>query len=271
MESKNILAATSLFCSQRNWPLLLKAIDNFNKTIYKKSSFCLEFNYLSGENVRFSFLTQKKTAEGLLKHTDEYFKDFFCRLKPEIQKQSGEIFKSFEQNNIYYGLYNPAAISKVEEKNYTLQFTLSKLIVAALKDEDYLNDEIILTLAYYFAITFIKVAIKKFKVHKKVFTVYFRDQYHSLETLEHKVIDAKFKENKPILLEIYRSIGEKDSPRWIEKWEATLLELMQNNETEPALKTAQVFQYIGTQLGLNNAMKSMLFYFIFQILLVKNL
>jgi hypothetical protein len=266
MESRNILSATSLFCSQRNWPVLLRSIQNFNKTIYKKPSFSLEFNYLSGENIRLSFLAQENRAERLLKHTDEYFKNFFCKLKPDSRKQSGEIFKSFEQNNIYYGLYEPILIKKGEIKNYTLQFTLSKLIIAALKDEDHLDDETILTLAFYFIITVIKVIEEKFDLNKKILTGYFKERFQQLETFENTIIKAKYKENKSILLEIYNSIGGQEAPQWIKRWENFLLDFMNNNNTETKSKAILIFGQIRKQLGLNNIKESMLCYFIFRTL-----
>jgi len=266
MHTKYILVATSLFCSKKNWPVLLKAIQRFNRTIYLKPFFCLELNYLSGENIRFSYLAKEVDAEQLVKHAEEYFLGFFNSIKPEIIQQTEGIFKNFEQNKVYYGLYNPIIIKKGERKYYRLQFMLSKLLIAALKDEHNLDSETILTLAYYFNITVIKTAVENFSVDGKQLIAIYRDRYYTSRGIGNKEMQSKFQENEHILLEITNSLGKKDSPRWLRKWKTFLVDFMNDESMETTFKTISIFEQIKIQLALNSKMEVMLCYFIFRVL-----
>jgi hypothetical protein len=270
MEIKNILIATSLFCNQKKWPSLLGAIQGFNTTIYKKPSYCLEFNYASGQNIRFSFLVNQHAADEVLQQTDHYFKNFFRGTKTEVARPNGEIFKAFDENNIFYGLYDPIVVRKGTLTNYSLQFTLSKYIIAALKNEDYLDDETILTLAYYFSVTVLKMAVQHLPLKKSMLIASFKKRYYQSELFDIKLIQAKFKENKAILLEIFHGVGTTDTPQFIRKWESYIVKLISTWRKEQLqTKIFSLIDQIEIQLGLNQAMKSMLYYFIFRTLSAK--
>ena len=270
MESKSILAATSLFYNQRKWPSLLQAIQTFNSTIYKKPSYYLEFNYASGQNIRFLFLVKENDADQLLEQADHYFKSFFLHAKSDPPKLNGEIFKAFDENNIYYGLYDPIIIKKEDIIEYSSKFTLSKYMIEALRNEHYLDDETILTLAYYFSITIIKIAIELLPAIRNILIMYFKKSYFQSEMFDNKLIQTKFGENKNILLEILNSVGTTDAPFFIKKWKNYISKqfgTLQKEELET--KIFPLIDQIKVQLGLNSAMKSMLFYFIFRTLSIK--
>lgn len=272
MKSKNILVATSLFCSRKNWPALLRAVDLFTKTIYERQFYCLEFNYLSGENIRFSFLTNEETADDLLKQTDQYFKDFFlkansCNAEQNINKG---IFKLFEKNTICYGLYEPITIRRNEKKNYVLQFTLSEVIIDALKDEEELDDEAILTFAYYLVITVIQTSVRNRLVQKKILFEHFEFSCRRAEQLEKEFINAKFRDNQPILEQIFDSIENKSSLVWVEKWKDFIVEIINKKDNLDAnSKIFLLFDQIKLRLGFTQMMESLLNCFIFRIITKK--
>jgi len=157
-QQKSIWLSTSLFSSKGNWHNILReAIGPFTQSNSLVKGYTIKFNYLSGENIRLSLLTDLGNEESLAKTADKYFKNYFRKANlpdASIKLPVAGVFMPIPRNSIQYGLYAPVSIDVEEQIQYALPIKLSKIIVAALQEE--IDDELILTLAFYLQISLAK-------------------------------------------------------------------------------------------------------------------
>ena len=159
---KMIWLSVSLFSSKVNWHgLLSEAIVPFTQTNRLLKGYKVEFNYLSGENIRLGLLTDLDNEDALATNADIYLKNYFEKAnlqKAPIKLPVDGIFMPFTSNTIQYGLYPPVTIGLNDLDRHTLSINLSKIIVTALQDE--IDDETIITFAFYLQISLVKVMYK---------------------------------------------------------------------------------------------------------------
>ncbi len=157
-----IWLSISLFSSKENWHRILsEAIAPFAETNRLLKAFKVEFNHLSGENIRLSLLTNIGNEALLAATAHSYFNSYFeeAKLPQQPLKLPVEgVFMPFPANTIQYGLYPPLTVGGDEVDQYALPVTLSKIMVAALQEE--IDDETILTFAFYLQIALVKTINK---------------------------------------------------------------------------------------------------------------
>ena len=140
----------SLFSNQPNWhKLLSQGIKSFIESQKKIHNYTIEFNYLSGENIRLSLMVKEAEAPFVVKEADSYFKHFFSKSNfsvKEVKLPVEGVFMPFPVNIIQYGLYKTQE-SGNNETGYNIATDLSKIVTAALTDDT--DDETIITLAFY--------------------------------------------------------------------------------------------------------------------------
>jgi len=273
-----IWISTSLFCCKSQWnKLFANGIIPF-VTNNLLDAYTIEFNYLNGENVRFSMLTAETNAPTIANHADEHFKKYFLNsnlFASEIRLPTGEIFMSFPSNIIRYGLYPPQKIAPNEKRKYSFPIELSQIILNALKD-DVIDDETILTLSIYLQIGLIKVInnfhpgfISRFRP----LILKDRAQTHISDT---SVLRTKFENTKHIFIEIANDVmdntSEVDNPGWLEKW-CNICEI-EINKTSGKSKAETIYQEmlftVHKHLGIPVQVKTTLSYFIEQVLLYRD-
>jgi|GEM_PF-1267958 len=276
MKNSMIWLSTSLFCSKCEWnKLFADGIVPFVKDNRILQAYTIELNYLSGENIRLSFLTNDADAQQLAKNTDGHFKDFFLSSNfssPDIKLPVNGIFKLFPVNTIQYGLYPPQEIERKEKENYSLSIELSQIILDALKD-DSIDDEAILTLAFYLQIGLIKV-INDFD--EKFINTLKTTTQRNFETISINIIKARFEESREILSEITTDIlhgaNKEDIPVWLEQWMIlckTEIERVGKNMNATSVY-GKISNAVRKHLGITPQMNDMLAYFIERSLVLIN-
>src|SRR5690554_2737148 len=124
-----IWLSISLFCSKSNWHILFA--NGVNPFIIANSfieHYIIEFNYLSGDNIRLSILTNQSIAPQVARNADDYFKTYFlnANLSTNQIKLSGKgVFIPFKENAIQFGLYYPIKIKNEEKDDYIFPVCLS--------------------------------------------------------------------------------------------------------------------------------------------------
>jgi hypothetical protein len=279
MEQNYTWLATSLFSRKNRWGNLLGEIELFvNKWMNKNhtNNYLLEFNYLSGENIRFAFLSASEHTGCFVKQMDEHFKYFFLNSgNPENEPllPTAGIFMPFPQNTIQYGLYMPVIISDLKEiEKYSIQIELSAIIIEALRQEE-INDEVILTFSYYLIIAFIIILIRNGLFLKAELIAFYSDSESNNDI---ECTSSKFSDNKEILFEITNSIINSnqagDRPSWLEKWiNVCEIEIKNNflftSQSNFMATHLRIKSLIYKHLGISGKMKFLLSYFISQTLL----
>jgi hypothetical protein len=257
MNNKLTWLSTSLFCLKSQWDELFSngivpfLLDNQQANALLEA-YSIEFNYSGGENIRLSLLTLERNANDLTKKTQEYFTAYFLKSN-YLLKESTSFEKntsgSFPINTIQFGLYPSLNITRKEKKNHSLSINLSRIILEGLKN-DCINDENILSFAFYLQMGLIKIMkdidpdfinMLKSEFIMQSIDLYEKDRisFSSIESLNSKlitgeinmsdyliqqdiVINEKFEANKEILFEIAKEIMEpnaqSNSFSWIEKW-----------------------------------------------------
>jgi len=147
--------AVSLLCCKSEWNrLFADGIIPFVTDIDLSASYTIKFNYDDEENIRLSLYTTEINAKQLAEKAAEYFKDWFLKanlIVPEMIPVGEEAPIPFPINSIQFGSYH-----REEKENLSLSVNLSQIILDALK-EDVIDDETILTFAFYLQICLIKL------------------------------------------------------------------------------------------------------------------
>lgn len=280
MQENLLWLSTSLFCCKSHWNYLLReGVKPFlNDTTHEKylRSYQLEFNYLNGENIRLALLAKEDHAETLAKKTDNYFKNFFSisalpTNEPDLTDWG--IFMPFPANSIQYGLYKVDPLNRNDEKDYSFQRELSLLIAEGLGEEN-IDQETIITFAFYLHVALIKLITAK----DPAITTELMQSYHTVpfhETDEHEDIEfmtAKYEDNKEVLQEIAEDImkhtpSSTTVPSWLERWmELCEAELISDSGQyqEKTLNNihSRIIYFINKHLSITDKMRLVLYYFI---------
>jgi len=273
-----IWLSVSLFSHKNQWnKLLSRAVVPFVSKNAYLNGFTIEFNYLSGENIRLSLLTDEENAPGLAKLADKYFNNYFLNAglpEHELKLPVNGIFMPFPSNTIQFGLYPPKKITADKLDNYSPSLHFSQIMLYALKD-DVIDDEIILTFVFYLRMGLIKMINSAYPN----FVNDLKNRAIPLDTVsgktaESKVNTLKFEEVKETLIEITRDIFEVARttylPGWFKQWMAICKENMSDELTASSVYV-KMLSLIDTHLALSTKMDSMLTYFIDRILLYEEL
>ncbi len=269
MDRDMIWLSTSLFCNKRQWGnLLLNAIETFilvekNNTL---KGYTIEVNYLSGENLRLSLLTDKKNAPLLAKLTDDYFTQYFATSissGTSLNLPVDGIFLPFK-NCIRYGLYLPQATIN---KEGSLAISFSQIFLDALKNEA-VDDETILTFAFYLQIGLIYSISNIHPQFKKELKPTLKSQFNG--DLDKDIFRSKFEDNKMCFLEIINDINNSsiDLPEWVTAWlKLCEIEVLKADVDIPLLHTYRsIIKLVYNQLSIKNNMSNILSYWIEQAL-----
>jgi hypothetical protein len=264
---------TSLFCTKNNWGNVLAAVqlflseENANNHI---KAFTVEFNYMSGENIRFALFISTKKAVDLARHTDRWFKNYFATTNftiPEPALPLPGIFMPFPEKTIQYGLYKVVINNLPEEKvEDSLPCSISRTIVHALKDED-IDDQLILTFAYYLLLGLIKTIVKSSQISITEFYQSYIDNKNAPGVGGNDNMSGIISGNKDQLLQITDSIfnpqTQDDIPFWLDQWmnlcerEIRNQAVHTNTNAGEAAFRGIVYQ-VYKHLGINSKMGSLL-------------
>lgn len=271
MKNKPIWLRTSLFVEKNQWAYVLR---NGIKSFIEQPSIdtitealMIEFNYMSGENIRFAIKVPGQNAEMLAYEIDAFFKSLFTKSNlpsKDIELPVQGLFLPFPGNTIQYGLYNGLfpvdnAITKIISKT-------SAYIIEALMDET-INDETLIMLAFYFHCALITQA-KEIKQHD--FTnIYITEIYPSdVTVITEDFLVQKYEENKINLMEVeesirnYQSTESDDNPFWLGEWMMACKEVITSQYEENDDLFIAIVKSINKQLGLTSNMQKLVHHFI---------
>ncbi len=282
MAENSLWLSTSLFCSKNHWNILLSdGIKPFIMSMPDEeelASFQIEFNYLNGENIRLALLTKVEQAETLAKKADTYFKKFFSisalpTNKPDLTDWG--IFMPFPSNTIQYGLFKIDPLNLHDTKTFSFQKELSLIIADGLSEEN-IDQETIITFAFYLHVALIKlIKDKNPATINELLQWYDTTAFHKTEEpMDMEFLKAKYEDNKEVLLEITEDIIKHPSsvnkvPDWLEGWmdlcekELISYTLKEGDKTLTQIHS-RITYYINKQLGITEEMKWVLYYFISQ-------
>jgi len=282
----------SLFCCKNEWNrLFADGIAAFIIANDFSKAYTLEFNYIGGENIRLSLLTGKLNINQLTKKSREYFKAWFLKanlIVPEVMPVEESVSLPFPANSIQFGLYH-----REEKENQSLVTSLSQIILDVLK-ADLIDDETILTFAFYLQICLIKVITKidptfintlkpKFKYTKPdniendgtgvPAVIKTEPMTEDTDVVNSFIMDRislyeKFEEYKKGLVEItgdiMNGVNEADILQWLKQW----LDTCRAELNEPvdkgdiAISYKRIIDTVYRHLGITPEIGSMLAYFV---------
>lgn len=268
----SIWLSTSLYCLRDDWHLLLSEAINpfFTTNLDRIEALVLEFNYIGGENIRMALLTNEGNADRLSSEADLFFKNAFLRLpfhNKKIALPVQGLFLPFPNNSIQYGLY------RGDYRNYRLQKELSLLMIEALSEES-IDDETIVTFAFYLHISLMKVMLKYHTGStEELLKLYHSSHSTGTEVSEFSLIKNKFEDNKDMLKEIFLDIMnpviENTPPNWLSNWEAAIEDKVKQavkfcSEAKLAIEVihSRIAYLINKQLTISGSIELLLFYFI---------
>lgn len=283
MLKNSIWLSSSLFCSQSSWTdVLKKGIKPFLIEIIEEKlckSFNIEFNYLCGENIRLSLLTDD-SPETVAKKTDDYFKDFFSVSQlhyRDVKLPVNGIFLPFPPNTIQYGLYQTESSDKAKHE---LNEEFSLLLLNVLAD-DVVDEESILTFAFYLHIALTKVLKRNRLNIDEILPIYEEINEAELLTITEEVVEEKYKESEMMLVEVFEDINQPKSlvtrSKWLGDWEDSCQKFIEQEKyLNSILKVntklqnchAQLASLINSHLGISGNMQAIINCFIKNVLLV---
>lgn len=269
MENKSVWLSTTLFGRRQNWNRILRQIHILmNQPAFGLGAtpFIVEFDYLSGESIHFSFLRKDDDYTDMLEYIDNFFKTFFLSLENKDDKFSlPSIFLPIPYHSIQYGIYPPLSINEDEAIVFEPQVLFSKIIIDAFSDE-ILADEIILAFSFYvlFGMCHVIITIQP-SLQKKLFDIFFASPSSNNEERD-AFVRQKFDENKKILFDIAEDImmnRETEFPKWLAQWLAFCKKRCLEPGSFEALCEQTIF-IVRKQLSLNDDMFLVLSCFIWE-------
>lgn len=273
-----IWLCSSVFGSKHNWHILLQqAIGPLLKALTQKQvihSYQLEFNYLSGENIRVSVLCDDEEKDGVSRYIDDHFTGFFSVAGLDSKTCTlpvNGIFLPFPANTVQYGLYRETAAGRQAEINKQV----SDCILEVLSGET-IDENVILTLAFYLNISLIKAlaagGLPAFVSGSSVQLPGYAEQADSM-------FPSYFEENREILLSVYEELmaaGNASVPLWVKAWLdlccLTVQAAFQEHPSEKAHAVIKslIIESIERQLGFSAEMRLLLNYFINSVLQIQS-
>lgn len=270
MENEWLWLRTSVFSGKEHWHRILEQIQvfiDFWKPQQCIKGFRLEFNYLSGENIRFSILCRDDFKQLIAQEFDIFFKDFFLRSNLPVRQQSlpiNGIFLPHPPNSIRYGLYDMVGNDPENRQRDTV---ISSAIIQALYHEP-IDEESVLTFAFYLYAGMLKA----YKNCNKVFddTYYHTNLFDNGRTdlIGIQIVRDRYENGKEMLSEIFEEImnGIHVGP-WLDNWVLSCETEVKRRSCGPfpqndLTRTGLLFiNSIHKHLGMSENMKLMLNFF----------
>ena len=266
--------SVSLYCSKEHWNKVLSdGIDPLVDHLWKENKlkyYHLVFNYSSGENIRLSLFVPSGKAKSVARYVDEYCNHFFSVHKlpsEEIQFPVDGVFMPFPANSVQYGLFGQEYYVD-NDFDLIFQSRLSSLLILILKDVQ-IDDAEILTLSFYLHFSLLKIVLQTC-----------RTAPHELRELRGllapgginmDLVQRKMADNRDMLIEIADEIMQMSAqlPDWLITWKQYCEERIEKRNSlctdriiEGKLLYAEISMLINKQLGLNEQMRLLLFYFL---------
>ena len=280
MEKDLIWLQTSLFADKSQWAFILhNGVKPFRKDASNEKLIevlLIEFNYLSGENIRMAIQTEARNAELLASKLDGFFKEFFLSAniyKKQVTLPVDGIFLPFPPNTIQYGLYK--ILANADELASKIISKTSACIIEALEN-DTIDEEVLITFAFYLHIALI-TQLKKLP-ETNFSSMYNFEIYKNMkDVVDEDYLNQKYVENKDSLIEIEESIRNYEltelyeNPSWLIEWIKNCKEIIVSQPSENPRVFVNIRDNINQQLGLTNNMIMLVNYFIHNIYAEKNL
>jgi hypothetical protein len=231
-----VWSTSSLFCSKKNWhlllqsgikPLLQKTVSDNGILTYK-----VKLNYKRGENIRLAWLTDLSNAESTAKQIDAYFTDYFKASGfsgGQVPFYGTSIFMPFPVNTVQYGLY-----SIYSNDFYDLEEGLSDAMTMELSEND-LDDESILTFAFYLNLSAIKSLLNYCEgMIDWVKANYIHNGVHESAGVDLLKIGYEVDKNKAMIVDIAKDVFAERRLQdanfmWLEKWERACYNMYAQN------------------------------------------
>jgi hypothetical protein len=275
--TKNLVwLSISLFCKKDHWHKLLKnGVGTFSKLsgdlILDQT---IEFNYMSGENIRYSLLAYRSDAERLSSEASVFFRNFFlgANFTSDLKETPVEgFFMPYKTNSVRFGLYSFRKAVRSNGKGIEIHSQLSAVIVNALSEE-MIDDEVILTLAFYLAIGVVKALSCDLKTIEDHTPLMPNDNYGVV--LSEDMVEGKFLQNAELLGSIVNEVMSAldrpadARPAWLHSWISCCRSCAEAIACDPIEAKNQEYRYliagIYRHLGITYAMHLFLYFFLRQ-------
>ena len=230
----------------------------------------LEFNYSAGENIRLSLFVPPGKVKSVARYIDEYYNHFFSVHQlpsEEIHFPVDGVFMPFPANSVQYGLYGHAYYID-DDFDLIYQYRLSVILMLLLKD-DQIDDEKILTVSFYLHFSLLMAIAQKCGTGSHCLPEIPEQWAPGVTDMD--FIQRKLADNKDALIEIAGEIMQMSdqSPDWLIAWMQYCGERIEKRNFKHAdriMEGKQLYvemaMLINTQLGLNEQMRLLLFYFL---------
>lgn len=267
----------SLFCHRANWSgLLIKCIYPFLEMLNREKKmqhYHIELNYERGENIRFSVQVSAKDAPDIASYADYYLKAYISKggsLNDVHEPDGNTIFMDFPQNTVQYGLYScePGTLSTYYDPAFQQEISATIFQVAGIAE---VNEETIFTLAFHLQLTLLAVTLQHSKLSfDDLMRESNRFSFPRVQPRNLDPVKAHLEKNTARLSEIaYDILNQEGSfPDWLVHWRNICKSKMAeynrwNAKTTDAIKTYEQLTYlIFRQLGINEYLRSVVFYYI---------
>jgi len=253
-----------LFCKKNAWNFVLKkGIKQFlDEKIPCIAGYSIEFNYESGENIRFAISCLTEQADQLAKDADEYFKLFFRRNdlpSASIKLPLNGIFLPFPCNSIQFGLY------RGKSETCLLSGILSRTIIDALCDDE-IDNESIVTLAFYL---YLGVLRKYERINgSDAVDEYIRLNCKPSHGIDDKIFETSYEENRELFEEISRDVMQseeqvllRDAP-WLQQWlyacEEEIVACQKSKKPGVVILTSLIDAHLGFTENMRQLLKCIL-------------
>lgn len=220
----------SIFYSKTSWyEIINECIYPFIKKENNIIEYFLQLNDEGGDNIRLCLITLKIKARCVAETAEAHFNQFLKKNNSNSKKvlvpKNEKFFLDFDNNNIYYGIYNFDIIKKPEIYR-PFQQSLSNVIIEVFhtyKDST-INEELEISLQiltiFCNSINFNNDTIINFFdiLLKKEYSIY---NQNALEKI-HKTNQSNFNQNKSIIVEYLSQYRKNDCFVYEQKWQNIL-------------------------------------------------
>jgi hypothetical protein len=214
----------SLSCEANHWNLLLnKGIKGCIQNIEKDKILTYQFHLsqLQKSTINFFILASQEHEESLINKINGYFKEKFL----SIQSPEYGTIAHFSLNTSDYGLHKVINEDDLPHSRYNLQKELSDIMIEALSDE-IMNDETLLTFAFYLHVELFKVLINYCPYEIENLLDAYQLNFNNI--IDRKIdimsLQKYYTDNKSLLESIVTEIYKKgdepgdEIPIWLNKW-----------------------------------------------------
>lgn len=264
---------TSLFVGRSHWSYLLQ---NGIKVFIEQQSIAsltnailIEFNYISGENVRFAVNVLEDHAETFSIEIDTFFKNFFSySVLPvkELCLPIDGLFLPCQSNSIQYGLYTQY-LPGLEEP-ITKIISQTTLAITQAIDEISIDEEVLTMLGFYFYCGLITLAKEQSSSDFTELYSFNAEENDQISKLTMDFLSERYLDNEPTLIEVeksirhYQLIETYENPRWLVEWMMVCKATLNNHSDDDPELLFNISNCIKLQLGLTNGMVKLVHYFV---------